>query len=283
MGKIGVAIISKDRENYFKQCLKSVDLNAIDHLVVVNDGNEFSDFLLKSLHHPKIKYIKNEKNLGVSKTKNKGLRYLLNKECEHIFVLEDDCIITDNSVWGKYIKTYEVTGMPHFNFGPGSPWNRKQNDPSVIGNLDKRHLASQTTDPNPKLIIDYGGDTKIALYEHIVAMFVYFHSSILDKVGLLNEEFYNAWEHVSHTYDIIKAGYYSPFWWFADVADSQNFIKEAENEKANTSLAKNKEQYMKNVYDGLDVFRKIHGTIPGLIRPATKEEVIETIKRIKKL
>lgn len=283
MDKIGIAIISKDREHYFTGCLKSIDLDKIHEIVVVNDGKDFTEETKTLLESSKIKYILNEKNLGVAKTKNKGLRYLLEKECEHIFVLEDDCIITNNDVWSEYIKAYKVTNIPHFNFGPGSPWNRQQESNSLKGDLYKRHLAKQTGKPTPKLVVDYNNGVKIALYEHIVAMFVYFNSSILKKVGLLNEEFYNAWEHVSHTYDIIKAGYYTPFWWFADIANSQDFIKEAENEKANTSLAKNDDVYMKQVYEGLNVFQKLHGTIPGYIRPATKQEVIQSLKNIKKL
>lgn len=283
MDKIGIAIISKDREHYFTGCLKSIDINKIDEIVVVNDGKDFNSETKELLKSPKIEYIHNEKNLGVAKTKNKGLRYLLEKKCDHIFVLEDDCIISNNNVWEEYIKAYKITKIPHFNFGPGSPWNRQQENNYLKGDLYKRHLAKQTGDPTPKLVVDYGNNVKIALYEHIVAMFVYFNSSILKKVGLLNEEFYNAWEHVSHTYDIIKAGYYTPFWWFADIANSQDFIKEAENEKANTSLAKNDETYMKQVYEGLNVFQKLHGTIPGYIRPSTKQEVLQSLKNIKNL
>lgn len=283
MDKIGIAIITKDREHYFNGCLKSIDLSKVHEVVVVNDGKDFKEETKTLLKSSKIKYILNEKNLGVAKTKNKGLKYLLDKECEHIFVLEDDCIIINNDVWSEYIKAYKTTNIPHFNFGPGSPWNRQQESNNLKGDLYKRHLAIQTGMPTPKLVVDYNKGVKIALYEHIVAMFVYFNSSILKKIGLLNEDFYNAWEHVSHTYDIIKAGYYTPFWWFADIANSHDFIKEAENEKANTSLAKNDETYMKQVYEGLNVFVKLHGTIPGYIRPATKQEVIQSLKNIKNL
>jgi GT2 family glycosyltransferase len=276
--KIGVGITTCNRTNYFNQCLNSIDLNLIDHLVVVNDGDPFP-FKCPS---EKVTFIQNEKNLGVSKTKNKIFKFLLENNCKHIFTLEDDCIITDNAIFQKYISASKATGLKHFNFGPGSPWNRVQADPTVVGNLSKRHLSSQTGDPKPKLVIEYGSGVSVSLFEHVVAMFCYFESSSLRDVGLLNEEFYNAWEHVEHTLRYIKKGYYTPFWWFADITGSEKFIKEAKDEKANTSLAKNEEQFMKQVQDGLRVFHRLHGTVPSQIRPELEADVINVLKQIKK-
>jgi hypothetical protein len=274
--KIGVGIITCNRPEFFKQCYESIDQKTIHELVVVNDGDkEVKNFLTDTTT-----YIKNEKNLGVSKTKNKALKHLLEKECEHIFILEDDCIITNNEVWNFYIKGYKETKIPHFNYGPGSPWNRVQSDPSVIGDLSKRHLASQTTPPNPKLVVGYKNNVDIALYQHIVAMFTYFHSSILKEVGLLDEQFYNAWEHVEHTYRIIKAGKYTPFWWFADVSKSEEYIKEAKDEKANSTLAKNEQTFMDNTINGLQHFYNLHGKVPSIIPPASRDVVLQTLKTI---
>ena len=279
--KIGVAIITKDRNEFFKQCFDSIDLSVVDRLVVVNDGLDLPTEFKTQLNNNKTDYILNEKNLGVSKTKNKAFKNLLNHNCEHIFIVEDDCVVKNNQIWNKYIEAYQTSKIPHFNYGPGSPWNRKQEDPSIIGDLSKRHLATQIGEPMPKLIVQYSKTISLAFYEHVVAMFSYFHSSILNKVGLLNEEYFNAWEHVSHTYDIIKAGYHTPFWWFADLADSHKYLEEAKNEKANTSLAKDEEQFFNQVIDGLKIFRLLHNTVPSQIPKATEEEVIAVLKKIK--
>ena len=281
--KIGVGITTCNRPEYLRSCLDSIDFANIDYFVVANDGkdlpNDFKDYFARHNIH----YILNEKNLGVSKTKNKVLKYLLDNQCDHIFVLEDDCEVIDNDVWNRYIDAYKQTNIPHFNYGPGSPWNRKQKDPSVIGNLSKRHVSEQTGEPVPRMIVEYSPTLTLALYQHIVAMFTYFHSSILNEVGLMDETFYNAWEHVEHTYRIIKAGKYTPFWWFADIAESHKYIKEAENEKANTSLAKDETTFMSLVQEGLIHFRKLHNTIPSEISSVDKKTVIERIKQIKTL
>lgn len=276
--KIGVGIITCNRPFYFKECYESIDRAKVNEVVVVNDGKALPD---KIQILPEDTFIQNDKNLGVSKTKNKALKHLLNAGCEHIFILEDDCIITNNNVWEKYIEAYNITNIPHFNYGPASPWNRKQDNPSIVGDLSKRHLAKQDTPPEPKLTVQYNKDFALTFYTHIVAMFTYFHRSILEDVGLLDENFYNAWEHVEHTYRIIKRGKYSPFWWFADIEGSEKYIKEALGEKANSSLASNEEEFMKNTYKGLQHFYNLHNTVPSHIAPATQQEVVNFLKRIK--
>lgn len=275
--KIGVGITTCNRPNYFKQCFESIDLDKIDFLVVVNDGSAF-DF---TPPNDKVIFIQNESNLGVGKSKNKIFKRLLSLKCDHIFTLEDDCIIIDNNVFEEYIKVSKITGLKHFNFGPGSPWNRKQKDNSVIGDLSKRHLALQDGEPNPKMTVTYKKDgISVSLYEHIVAMFCYFNAKALEDVGLMDERFYNAWEHVEHTLRFIKKGYYTPFWWFADITGSEKYIKEAENEKANSSLSKNENQFMKQTVDGLQIFYELHQTVPSMISPAPIAYIKPILKQI---
>lgn len=275
-GSIGIGISTRNRFGFFVECINSINLKLIDYIVVVNDGDPYANLQLDK----KVIYIQNETNLGVAKTKNIQLKKLLELGAEHIFLIEDDCKITNDKVFEKYIETSRVTGLKHFNFGPGSPWNRKQ-DSNLIGDLSKRHLASQETDPNPKLIVQYNQDCSIALYEHIVAMFCYFHNSVLNEVGLMDEDFFNAWEHVEHTYRIIKSGHYTPFWWFADIVGSQHYIKEAANEKANTTLAKNEEEFMQRVQNGLKVFYNKHKTVPSMIPGNyTNSQIKETLTQI---
>jgi hypothetical protein len=49
---------------------------------------------------------------------------------------------------------------------------------------------------------------------------------VLEQVGLIDERFYNAFDHVEHTYRIIKAGFHPNFWWFADVANSHDLLSD---------------------------------------------------------
>lgn len=274
MSKIGVGIITCNRPEYLRNLLNTLPYDKIDTLVIVNDGKPIDMF---DLH--KGVMLDNPTNLGVGKSKNKAMKHLYDASCDYIFIIEDDMLIKDATVFDKYVEAYKASGIHHFNYGPGSPFNRKQ----TIQNFDlhNRHLLDQHSDPNPKLIIEYSKGVKVALYEHTVAMFSFFTREVLEKVGYIDEDFYNAWEHVDHTYRIIKAGYHPPFWWFADIANSANYLTEAPGAIDNSSIANKTEQWEKNVYGGREIYLKKHGHYPNQPPFVTKDEVISIVKKLK--
>ena len=279
MYKIGVGIITCDRFDYLNNCLES--LPEIDGpIVIVNDGKQDIESRVRQLkNHKQIHLIQHDVNKGVGISKNDALTYLLSQGVEHLFLLEDDILILDKTIFEKYIKASEASGILHFNYGPGSPFNRKQ-DPNLFYDLHNRHLCDQHSEPNPKKIIDYGKDVKISLFEHTVAMFSYFRRNVLEEVGLHDEQFFNAWEHVDLTYRIIKAGYHPPFWWFADIHNSHLFLTEAPGAIDNSSIAGKKEQWEKNVYGGREKYKIKHGHYPNQPPFISEQQVISNLKQI---
>jgi GT2 family glycosyltransferase len=205
------------------------------------------------------------------------MQHLLDRGCDYIFIIEDDMIILDPSIFDKYIEEYKKSGIHHFNYGPGSPFNRKQD---IQFDLHNRHLLKQDSEPNPKMVLDYK-TVKVSLFEHTVAMFSFFTKEVLEKVGLIDQAFYNAWEHVDHTYRIIKAGYHPPFWWFADLHDSHKYLTEAPGAIDNSSIANKTEQWEKNVYGGREIYLKKHGHYPNQPPYVSKEDVVKIIKKLK--
>jgi glycosyltransferase involved in cell wall biosynthesis len=273
--KIGVGICTYNRLDYLEGLINSLIPceKTIDELVVVNDGGETPNWDL-----PFGTWINNESNSGVAVSKNNALKYLLEKDCDYFFLIEDDMIIKDPSAFQQYIEAYKASGIQHFNYGPGSPFNRKQ----TIQNFDlhNRHLLDEKTEPNPKLIVEYK-TCKIALYEHTVAMFSFFTKHVLNKVGFVPEEYPNCWEHVDHTYQIIKAGYHPPFWWFADLANSHELLEEAPGAIENSAIAKDKNEWNNRVLKGREIYKKKHGHYPNQPPQYTQEEVVKTLKQIK--
>ena len=272
MAKIGVGIITCNRPDYFKALWKTLPLNRIDDIVVVNDGKPIDVILEKG------EWIDNPINLGSGKTKTKAMKYLVAKGCEHIFIIEDDMLILNPDIFDKYIEASLVSGIKHFNYGPGSPFNRKQ---KIQFDLHNRHLLDQHSPVNPKFIIDYGKGVKIALYEHTVAMFSYYSKEVLEKVGYIDERFESAFDHVDHTYRIHKAGYHPHFWHFADIADSEKYLTEAPDAIKNSVIAKNEEEWMKKVRKGAEIYQSIHGHVPNNPPLASKQEVLDFIKKLK--
>lgn len=274
--KIGVGIVTHERLDYLQGLLKSLIpcKEIIDELVVVNDGKPIKDFKIDFGT-----WLQNETNQGVAKSKNKALKHLFDTNCKYIFLIEDDMVIKDPTIFAKYIEAHKVSGIHHFNYGPGSPFNRKQ----TIQNFDlhNRHLLEEKSEPNPKLIVDYKV-CKIALYEHTVAMFSFFTRTLLEKgLGYMCEDFDNCWEHVSSTNYIITAGYHPPFWWFADLENSHELIEEAPGAIENSSIAKDKTEWMKKVMAGREIYKNKHGYYPNQPPHHTQEQVIEILKQLK--
>lgn len=269
--KIGLGIVTCNRPEFVSKCIESIDLTMVNEKVIVNDGTIKVD-------HTGFFVINNKENLGVGKSKNKLLKHLYDKGCDYIFILEDDMLILDNNVFNKYIEAHKASNIHHFNYGPGSPFNRKQN---MEFDLHNRHELDQHSEPNPRKIIDYGNGVKISLFQHTVAMFSFFTRKVIEEVGYIDEDFYNAWEHVDHTYRIIKAGYHPPFWYFADLYDSHKFLTEAPEAIDKSSIANDSEQWKKNVYGGREIYLKKHGHYPNEPPFTSSEEVNTILKNLK--
>lgn len=272
--KIGVGIITCNRPEYLKSLMESLTpcINFLDEVVVVNDGKNFEYQI------PFGTLINNPENLGIAKTKNKALQHLLQKECEFLFLIEDDLIIKDPEVFRKYIQAYKQSGIQHFNFGPGTPFNRKQN---TKVDLHNRHELEQNSEPNPKIIIEYSKEVKCAFYEHVAGLFSFYTKKCLEKVGLMDERFMNAWEHVAHTYDIIKENMHPPFWWFADIVDSEKMLSPQPDAIKKSETAKNKDEWMQNVMSGRELYKEKYGIYPNEAALVSKDIFLNSIKSIK--
>jgi GT2 family glycosyltransferase len=278
MSKIGICISTCDRPNYLKECLKSLD--NIDAVICICDDGHNS---MEPITPSSVKYLSTPTpRSGVSKNKNLGFKYLFNQGCDYIFMIEDDCRIIDHAIFDKYIEASHVTGIQHFNFGPGAPWNRKQKNPHLKGDLSRRAEAEQYSAPAPRMVVEYNDDVAICLYEHVIGMFSFFTRKGLEIVGFFDEDYYNAWEHVDHTLRFIDANLTSPFWHFADIRDSELYISAQKDEKANSSLSKNEEEFNKIVSDGISVFKNKHNIVPGQIKQKSKSDILSILKTIRK-
>ena len=238
--KIGVGIITCNRQEFFKKCLDSIP--SVGSLVVVNDGDAYAPSVYggkpnEIIQHTSSKYV------GISK--NEAMRYLVQNDCDHIFIIEDDMYIKDPLVFEKYIKTAEETGIWHLNFGYHGP-------------------ANKTPDglPKPRQTVAYDNGINLALNLHIVGAFSYYYRGVIKNIGYIDEHFKNAFDHVEHTYRIIKAGLHTPFWWFADVADSHNLIGDQDTDLKNSTIRKNNEQWMANFKEAMAWYKHIHGWYP---------------------
>ena len=273
--KIGIGIITYKAPEKIQQSAFSVP-TSVDEFVIVNDGTPYP----ASAYPSNAYVIQHETNMGIARSKNDVLKYLIDKGCEHLFLMEDDVIIKDPDVFKKYIQTASKTGILHLNYALQGPYNFKQTEKqSHEGTLNDRYFDEKNAEPAPLYTHDYNNGIKISFYPACVGAFSYFRRSVITDAGYFDETFKNSWEHVEHTYRIIKKGYHPPFGWFADIADSNKYIANIDNCMENSTVAKDP-QWKNNSVKGVEHFIKIHGHEPGEIPKTKKTDLLKSLNDI---
>ena len=257
MSKVGVGIITCDRPDMYDICIESIDKSWYDELVVVDDGKK---------DHPNHNrdgiYIQTTGGEGVGKAKNCALKHLMDEGCDYIILIEDDMKFTGN-IFKEYIDAYEQTGIHHFMFAYHGPANK---------------AGVSYGKPVPRKVIDYG-DHKIALNQHCVGAVTFYTKESLDAVGLYDEGYTNAFEHVDHSYMLAKNNYSTPYWWWADIANSLDFVQEQKCSE-DSSAIRPRSDWQSNIKDAFGFFEGKHGVSPVQVPDTPVEEVVKTLKTI---
>lgn len=274
--KIGVGIITCGRPDMYKKLAESLRQcdDYINVLYVFEDTKNdriFGDegYVSGSFKDRK-KQTRTETlptNIGVGAAKNRALSFLLDVGCEHIFLIEDDMFIKKPDVFRAYIEASKKSGIQHFNFSQHGFANKVRDN---MGNIT----------PNPKITVEYD-DVGVSFYQHCVGSFSYYSRKCLDDVGLMDERYYNACEHVDHTYEIIKKGYHPPFWWFADIKNSWEYIGDDGWSIESSSICSSP-SFVKNVENADKVFFEKHGHFPTQTASVEIDEFGKSLKEIKK-
>lgn len=254
--KIGVGVITCNRQPFFEKCVAS--LPKVDELVVVNDGKPY-----KLRTYPGTAWlIEHTRNMGVATSKNEALRYLIDKGCDHLFLIEDDIVVKNQEVFNKYIETASVSGIWHLNYALHGSYNKDE-------------------DGNPKIKyqVEYKPGVEVAFYHNITGALSYYLKGIIKNVGYMDERYHNAFEHVDHTYRIIQKGLHPPFWYFADIANSGDYLEE-QAENFEESVIRNETEFAKNFHDAMGVFQYKFGTIPQKVPETQPDQAIKILEEI---
>jgi GT2 family glycosyltransferase len=260
--KIGVGIITCNRQAFFEKCYSSVP-DYVDELIVVNDGKDFNFSSLNSSLIRKDFYIHNKANKQVGECKNIAMRHLLDVGCDYVITMEDDIFLEDYFTIKNYIEASKITGIQHFNFG----FSQKEN-------LDNE------LNPIYKKIVDYK-KCKIVLTQNILGAFTFYTRECLQSVGLHHKNFNKGHgDHPELTYRAYKHGFTTPFWWFADIYDSWNMIKNQSNMNSD-SLVRNQQNIMTNFNEACNTFKELHGVHMLQVPDLGEEHAINTLRALK--
>jgi len=256
MSKIGVGIITCNRPDFFKKCRGSINKEWYDNIVIVNDGKG-------PLFDSGAPVIQTTGGEGVGKAKNIAIKHLLEQGSDYIILVEDDMLFKGN-LFEQYIKAYKETGIHHFMFAYHGPANK---------------AGISRGKPVPRKVIDYG-DIKIALNQHCVGAVCFYTRQCLDDVGLYDESYTNAFEHVDHSYELAKANYSTPYWWWADIENSLDYVEEQACSEDNSAI-RPRSDWQSNIQKSAIRFSQKHGVSPVQVSDTAVDEVINKLKKIK--
>ena len=201
--------------------------------------------------------ILNNTTLGVGKSKNLGLKTLIEEQqCTHVFLIEDDIIIKNDSVFDTYINAANIHGI--------------------------HHLCYELAEDNHKNL-KYSNTIKgitLNFYHNPQGPFMYINSVLIKKFGYFDENYNNAFEHIDFAYNLIKKNVAPPFWYFPDISNSDEYLEYLDVEQ-NKSTIRNEADYKEKYITSANYFIKKWGHFTNQIPIVDKNELINKLNFLK--
>ena len=262
--KVGIGIITCNRKDSFASLFNAIcSANDIDDVVIVknleydyleNDPQKLIDNA-KSEYLKDFHYVHETKKLGIAHNKNLAARHLLENGCEHIFIVEDDIKLKDVSVFRKYVETAKEFKLEHLNFG--------------------RSFDTMILHDWLKPVATIGGKShKLDIFNRLSGDFSYFTANALRIAGLYNEKYINALDHCEHTYRMSLLGFYTPFYAFADIENSTDYI---EDTGTHTTI-QHDSQHEVDVQNAFKLFVQTYGKTLKDVKYPTQEELVNFLR-----
>lgn len=220
--KLSVVIVSYNVSHYLLQCLDSLQraLRGIDGEVIVVD-NHSRDNSVALVHqaHPEVKVIENLHNLGFSKANNIALRQA---KGEYALLLNPDTIVADNTICDciAFLDLHPdagAAGVMMLNAdGTVAPESRR-GVPTPLTSFYKLSGLCRMFPRSPRFGRYYLGHLPWHTPQQIDIVsgaFCMLRRSVLDKVGLLDEDYFMYGEDIDLSYRILKQGatnWYLPY------------------------------------------------------------------------
>jgi len=213
--KLSVIVVNYNVEHFLEQCLFSVRkaCEGISAEVIVVD-NYSVDGSVKMLKEkfPEVKLILNKDNRGFSKANNQAIKVA---QGEYVLLLNPDTVVEDDTfsksvefmdhhpeAGGLGVKLVDGSGVFHPESKRGVP------TPAVafykIFGFAKLFPRSRTFG---RYHMGYLDKDEVNEVDVLVGAYMMLRKSVLDEVGLLDEEYFMYGEDIDLSYRIIKAGY----------------------------------------------------------------------------
>jgi len=204
--KISIVIVSYNVRRYLDQCLESVQkaLEGIEAEVFVVD-NDSKDDTLKVLpdKYPWVTFIANDENVGFARANNQAIRQSIG---EYVLLLNPDTTVGEHTLREalSFMDSHPNAGgagvMMHNEDGTRAPESRRAIPTPWVSAMKmlgftRRYYMSNLPWDEPCRI------------EVISGAFCLLRKTALDKIGLLDEDFFMYGEDIDLSYRLLKGGY----------------------------------------------------------------------------
>ena len=221
--KLSVVIVSYNVKYHLEQCIRSV-IKASDELeadiwVVDNASSDGSVEYLKAIF-PDVHFISNTENVGFSRANNQAIRI---SEGEYVLLLNPDTIVAEDTLKGcvDFLDTHPTvgaTGVRMLNAdGTFAPESRRGLPTPFTSFCKMTGLSSLFPKSRTfgKYYMKYLDPDEANPIEVISGAFNMLRRSALDKIGLLDEDFFMYGEDIDLSYRMLLGGwqnYYLPYY-----------------------------------------------------------------------
>lgn len=243
---IAVGLVTYNRPRFAEKAIRSLEaaVRPLDCVLsVCNDGSDAkyrAEYLRAYKRCPEMTVIELPENQGVAIAKNMLLRWMLDTtDADWLFLLEDDILVQAPEAITEYVRVAESSGLHHLSFAHHGPAN-------AGGPVDV--------------------DGSVEFYPHSIGAWGLYSRECLEAVGLFDENFHNAWEHVEHDLRIMQAGFMpnAGVHRFPDVKDSALWLTEIPN-AIKQSAIRPRSDWQQSIVNGLLYWRKAHADTFALL------------------
>ncbi len=197
---LSVILIGWNSLNYLQQCLPSLEksISDISHeIIYIDNASEDGTLSYISQNFSSIKYILNEKNVGVSKARNQGIRMASG---QYVWILDSDTIVNPEAVKAlfDYMSINPETGICTCKLldDEGDIQNSFRKYPTIsaklksalYGILKKMHIFVGKNDQD-----EYAYDiseNKAIEVDYVIGACQFIRHEVFDQIGLLDEKIF---------------------------------------------------------------------------------------------
>ncbi len=255
MFDISVIIVNYNVKHFLNQCLQSV-LRAskelqVEIIVVDNNSVDGSEAMVKK-EFPTVRFIAKKSNDGFSVANNEGIRLSAGK---YTLLLNPDTIVQEDTLIScfNFMESHPNAGALGVKMIDGAGKflpESKRGFPNLWTSFCKLSGLSSLFKKSKRLNRYYLGhidENEIAQIDVLCGAFMFMRKSVLDHVGLLDENFFMYGEDIDLSYRIKKAGF-----------DVVYFPETRIIHYKGESTKKGSVNYIHNFYDAMIIFTKKH-------------------------